>query len=232
MTELEAIWEEWTENGHVHASHDEAGRMILLGNDCHDVEHRAELSRIGQALYQVAKLYVTDESVAAGLRLDANFLALAAARPIDIRHIRGGYDDTLHSGSVCHQELGPHHHDCADCDRMHRPCCPTASAHWWADPIRCMQDHEDWPCAVERSKSAGSSLMKYLSRAIMNPDGRSGHYGDTVAVSEVADDYGRLTVAEFDAKYPGWSDDHAFKTALQDEFHRRDLEQSARQKDA
>lgn len=77
--------------------------------------------------------------------------------------------------------------------------------------------------------------MSYISRAItdrVDEDGTvHGHYGDPVPVSEIADDYGRLTVAQFDAKYPGWHSDRAFMTALEDEFYRRNLEVGADRED-
>lgn len=42
-----------------------------------------------------------------------------------------------------------------------------------------------------------------------------------VDIAEAADDYGRLVVVEFDAKYPGWVDDRDFVRRLGEEFTRR-----------
>jgi hypothetical protein len=44
----------------------------------------------------------------------------------------------------------------------HTPCCAIASEHVWADPIRCLKDHEDWPCEVARAEPQADPLRAAL----------------------------------------------------------------------
>lgn len=44
----------------------------------------------------------------------------------------------------------------------HTPCCGWPDEHMWADPIRCMKDHEDWPCFAARAALAAPPASEDL----------------------------------------------------------------------
>jgi hypothetical protein len=70
-----------------------------------------------------------------------------------------------------HAVLAPAPLSASEPHRTHTPCCAIPSEHKWADPVRCLKDHEDWPCAVFReSEPQAEPLRAALERLVSTSD--------------------------------------------------------------